>query len=147
MTSLADVGASLVRRGRFNKEKIVIFRVAHSFAVGITLVTAACATANFPSEAQPMPAKALHERLSGKAFVGYSMGMGWETRHHEDGRFQMRLTNGESDQGRWRTEDSRVCWEFEGKFPSGCSEVRADARQLYLKRVSTGEIVVMKPRQ
>ncbi len=112
-------------------------------------VLTACATAppGFPPVAQPITAKALHERLVGKNYLGQTAkGQGWDIHYAADGRLQMRVSSGESDQGRWRTEDNRLCVDFEGKFPSGCSEMRADTGRLYLQRVSTGEIVVLTPK-
>jgi len=101
----------------------------------------------FAPEAQPITANALQERLAGKTYTATAAsGIGWEMRYEASGRMQMTLSNGAADGGRWRTEDSRLCTVFEGNFPSGCSEVRAGAKQLYLKRASTGEVVVLTPK-
>lgn len=110
-----------------------------------TVLLGACAS--FPPEAQPIPAKALQERLAGKTYTArVANGVGWEMRYEANGRMQMKVSNGTSDGGRWRTEDNRLCIEFEGQFPSGCSEVRADGKQLYLKRASNGEVVALTPK-
>lgn len=109
----------------------------------------ACATTApaFPPAAQPISAKALQERLAGRTYTARTAnGMGWEMRYGSDGRMSMSVSNGESDRGHWRTEDGRLCVDFEGKFPTGCSEMRADAARLYLKRGQNGEIVVLTPK-
>lgn len=106
----------------------------------------ACATPgnSFAPETQPIPAKALQERLTGRTYTArVASGVGWEMRYEANGRMQMTMSNGTADGGRRRTEDGRLCIEFDGSFSSGCSEVRADAKRLYLKRVSSGEVVVL----
>ncbi|MCV0437821.1 MAG: hypothetical protein K5880_04280 [Hydrogenophaga sp.] len=115
---------------------------------GLCAIAAGCATPGpgvpkeFPPDAQPANAQVLKERLSGRGFVArQANGTGWDMNYAADGRFAMRLSNGQTDQGRWRAEDNRVCIEFEGRFPSGCSEMRVSPSRLYLKRGSTGEVV------
>ena len=111
-------------------------------AIGCVALLAGCAS--YPPDAHPIDAKALHERLAGKTYTARTAtGMGWEMRYGPDGRLNMELSNGDADKGRWRAEEGRLCIDFEGKFPSGCSEVRADAKQLYFKRGSNNEIVVL----
>jgi hypothetical protein len=118
---------------------------------GCCAIAAGCATTpsdvpkNFPPDAQPVGAEALKERLSGRSFTArQANGFGWEIRYAADGRFSMWTNNGNSDRGRWRTEDSRVCLAFEGSFPSGCSVMRASPSRLYLKRGSTGEVMALE---
>lgn len=116
-------------------------------------LASACATPSpdfpkeFPPDARALGAQALKEQLSGRAFtVRQANGIGWEMNYAADSRFTIRLSTGAQGQGRWRTEDGRVCVEMEGRFPSGCSEMRAGSRQLYLKRGSTGEVVALEAR-
>lgn len=109
---------------------------------------AACVTTpmSFPPEAQPISAAALQTRLAGKSYAGrLANGTGWTARYEANGRLQFNVSNGTSDKGRWQTEDNRLCVTFEGAFPSGCSEMRADAQRLYLQRSSTGEVVTLTP--
>lgn len=121
--------------------------VASTVATVVGLVLAGCATPTFAPEAQPVTAKALQERLAGKTYTArIANGIGWEMRYEPQGLMHMTVSNGTADRGRWRTEDNRLCVDFEGQFPSGCSEVRADASWLYLQRGSTGEIVVLTPK-
>lgn len=97
---------------------------------------------DFPAAATAVTAQSLKDKVSGRTYSArLANGIEWEMKYSPDGRFHMRTSNGEADQGRWRTEDNRLCVDFEGKFPSGCSEVRADVQRLYLKRGSTGEVV------
>lgn len=115
---------------------------------GSVLLLAACTTlpSAFPPEAQAITAKALQERLAGKTYrTQLAGGMQWEMQYGADGHMSM-STGKAADKGRWRTEDNRLCVDFEGKFPSGCSEMRADTARLYLKRSSTGEVVVLTPK-
>jgi hypothetical protein len=115
--------------------------------IGTALLIGLTACASFPADSQDITAPALQSRLAGKTYTARTAnGVGWETRYEADGRMNMRLSNGSTDQGRWRTEDNRLCIDFEGQFPSGCSEMRADAQRLYLKRGSTGEIVALTPK-
>lgn len=121
--------------------------VASTVATVVGLVLAGCATPTFAPEAQPVTAKALQERLAGRTYTArIANGIGWEMRYEPQGLMHMTVSNGTADRGRWRTEDNRLCVDFEGQFPSGCSEVRADAKQLYLKRASNGEIVALTPK-
>lgn len=115
---------------------------------GSVLFLAACTTvpSAFPPEAQAVKAKVLHERLSGKTYrAQLAGGMQWEMQYGADGYMSMSAGKA-TDKGRWRTEDNRLCVDFEGSFPSGCSEMRADSVRLYLKRLSTGEVVVLTPK-
>lgn len=108
----------------------------------------ACAApgTGFAPEAQLISAKDLQERLTGTTYTArVASGSGWEMRYETNGLMHMTVSNGSADRGRWRTEDNRLCVDFEGKFPSGCSEMRADGKQLYLKRASSGEVVTLTP--
>lgn len=117
-------------------------KIHHCIVCGVAVLLTACAT--YPPEALPISAKDLQSRLAGKTYTARTAtGMGWEMRYGPDGRLNMELSNGDADKGRWRAEEGRLCIDFEGKFPSGCSEVRADAKQLYFKRGSNNEIVVL----
>jgi hypothetical protein len=119
---------------------------------GSCALAAGCATQPevpkaFPPEASALSAVALQDRLSGRAFtVRLARGGSADLDYGADGRYRIRLSSGESDQGRWRTEEGRVCVTYEGRFPSGCSEMRATADRLYTKRGSTGEVLVLAPR-
>lgn len=53
------------------------------------------------------------------------------------------VSTGQRDNSTWRTEDGRVCLEFR-KLPFGCTEFRIIGDALYLKRISTGEMVALQ---
>jgi predicted small secreted protein len=102
---------------------------------------------DFPPDAQTLSAQALKDRLSGRSFtVRLASGGSADLDYGADGRYRIRLSSGESDQGRWRAEDGRTCVTYEGRFPSGCSAVRATADRLYTQRASTGEVLLLIPR-
>lgn len=125
----------------------MISKTVTSALTALFLTACAAPSASFSPEAQPISAQALQQRLAGMTYTARTAnGMGWEMRYGSDGRMSMSVSSGESDKGRWRTEDGRLCIDFEGKFPAGCSELRADATQLYLKRGQNGEIVVLTPK-
>jgi hypothetical protein len=118
-------------------------------ALAVCAIAAGCATTSppqdFPAEAKVIKAPALTDRLSGRAYTAHpSNGKVWKMNFGTDGRFNITTGEGQSDKGRWRVEDSRLCVEYEGQFPSGCSEMRAGDKMLYLKRSSTGEVVAFE---
>jgi hypothetical protein len=120
---------------------------------GCCALAAGCATPpsdlpkEFPPDARPIGAQALKERLSGRSFtVRLARGGAADVHYGADGRYRILLNSGESDQGSWRTEEGRACVTYEGRFPSGCSEMRATADRLYTKRGSTGEVLVLTPK-
>lgn len=117
--------------------------------IAAAVLATACASSGlptaFPAEAQPIKADTLKERLNGRTYTGrLANGVGWEMTYAADGRFNMRTGNGDTDWGRWRTEDNRLCVDFEGKVRSGCSDVRANEKSIFLKRNSTGDVVSLK---
>jgi hypothetical protein len=126
---------------------ITCFAVSAGCAIAAGCATQPDVPKTFPPDAQALSAAALQERLSGRAFtVRPARGGSADLDYGADGRYRIRLSSGESDQGRWRTEDGRTCVTYEGRFPSGCSEMRATADRLYTKRGSTGEVLVLTPR-
>ena len=99
----------------------------------------------YPEEAQPLTASQLDERLRGHVFTAtLADGTGWRIDYKASGYAFANISNGASDSGKWRTEDSKMCIDYRGRFPAGCSEIRASAQALYLKRDSTGEIVTLR---
>jgi hypothetical protein len=53
------------------------------------------------------------------------------------------FSTGGRDNGRWRTEDGRLCVDFRGSFPSGCAEVRLHEGKPVFRRAVTGELVTL----
>lgn len=126
-----------------NLIKPLFLSTACGIAVGCA-APGASVPKDFPSDAKLIAAQALKDRLSGRGFTArQANGVGWDMTYDPDGRFTMRTSNGLMDQGRWRAEDNRVCIEFEGRFPSGCSEMRVSPNRLHLKRASNGEVVAL----
>ena len=123
----------------------MISKTVPAALTALFLTACAAPSASFSPEAQPISAQALQQRLAGKTYTARTAkGQGWEMRYGSDGRMSMSVSDGSSDKGRWRTEDNRLCVDFEGKFPSGCSEIRVGSTtRLYLKRASIGEVVVL----
>lgn len=98
----------------------------------------------FPEDAQLLTASQLDERLRGHVFTAtLADGTGWRLDYKATGYAFANISNGASDSGKWRAEDGKMCIDYRGRFPAGCSEIRASAQALYLKRGSTGEIVTL----
>ena len=100
----------------------------------------------FPSDAENLSAAALDERLRGNKFTtSLPNGISWRMDYKASGYVFVDVSNGARDNGKWRTEDGKVCAEYRERFPSGCSEMRGGPEgTLYLKRNSTGEIVKLR---
>lgn len=99
----------------------------------------------FPSEAQAIAAQALKDRLSGRVFKARLHDQtGWRLQFKGD-YIYLNISTGASDSGRWHTEDGQLCVEYQQRFPSGCSVIRASDSVIYLQRGSTGEVVVLSP--
>lgn len=102
---------------------------------------------DFPPDARALNAAELSERLNGHIWdARLADGSTWRMDFKStSGYVFMDTSRGQRDTGKWRAEDGRVCFEFR-RFPSGCSEWRDAAGQLYLKRSTTGEVVPLQKR-
>jgi hypothetical protein len=99
--------------------------------------------AEFPSDAQTLTAQALKDRLEGHAFkANLQDGSSWRLQFKSK-YIYVNISSGANDSGTWRTEDGKLCVEYQ-RFPSGCSEMRGSAKDLYFKRASTGEVVLFE---
>lgn len=97
---------------------------------------------DYPPEAQVITAQALKDRLANHVFKARLFDRsGWRLQFKGD-YIYLNLSSGASDSGRWRTEDSRLCVDYQ-RFPSGCSDIRATDSAIFLKRGSTGEVVAL----
>lgn len=95
---------------------------------------------DFPAEASAPSATALRDRLAGKIIRAQpNQGPGWRIDMKGSGWAFIDLSNGGRDTGRWRTEDGKLCFDWQ-RFPASCSEVRIAGERMLLKRTS-GEIV------
>lgn len=99
---------------------------------------------DFPAGAQAPNAAQLAERLGGQVFTAkLANGVTWRMDYKSSGYLFFDVSTGQRDTAKWRTEDGRLCLEFRGAFPSGCTEFRTSDDRLYLKRSSTGEVVAL----
>lgn len=96
----------------------------------------------FPVDALALTPQELQQRLDGKVYTAkLADGIGWRVEYRGEYVF-VNVSTGPSDKGRWRVDGTRVCATYD-RFPSSCSEIRASATRLYLKRSTTGEVVGM----
>lgn len=116
------------------------------------IIAALCCTAahsqaptDFPAGAQPPTASQLAERLGGQVYTAkLGNGVTWRMDYKSSGYMFFDISPGGRDTAKWRTEDGKACFEFRGAFPSGCTEFRVSGDTLYLKRGSTGEVVMLE---
>ncbi len=116
-----------------------------ALGAGLALAQPKFAT-EFPEGAQPLPAAALTERISGKVYgAKIAAGPTWRLDFKGSGYVFLDVSTGARDSGKWRAEDGRVCFEFRGPFGTSCAAMRATADSLYLKRESNGEVLLLAP--
>lgn len=99
----------------------------------------------FPADAQPVAPEVLKERLTGKSF-SYRTASGGEARLQFKGDFVYVNAGQTNDSGRWRTEGSQMCIEWNRIPNSGCSEARMLGNTVYLTRVANGEVIRLEER-
>ena len=100
---------------------------------------------DFPRDAKTPDAKALDELVRGNVFViKTSAGTCWRLQFQSSGYLFTNGSTGARDSGKWRTEDGRICVEYVGPFPSGCSEIRIRGNAIYFKGLTTGEIYALE---
>lgn len=95
----------------------------------------------FPPDAQPFSSGALKERMAGKTFTFVPVA-GDPVRIQYQESYAYFNVGRASDSGKWRVEGSSICYEWRN-FPRGCSEHRKVGELVYVKRSSTGEVVVL----
>lgn len=130
----------------------VIFRslmvLASSFALstawGQGAETPPVKFVEFPSGARTPAAPELAEKLGEKVWKA-------QFANGSTGRYEFRgqyvyvdLSSGARDNGRWRTEDGRLCVEFRGRFASGCSDVVLHEGRPVFRRATTGELITLQ---
>lgn len=95
----------------------------------------------FPDGAQPLAAEALAQRLGGQVFDSrLATGEQRRLEFKADGYVFLDVSTGTRATGRWRTEGSRLCVEWQRLRGSGCNEMRLADEVLYLQR-DNGEVV------
>ena len=98
----------------------------------------------FPATAHTPTAAELSAHLAGKVFKGQtSAGQGWRLEFKTSGYVYINISTGAYDYGNWRSEDGKLCVEYQRVIPSGCAEVRIAPQTLYTLR-STGETVTLQ---
>lgn len=99
---------------------------------------------DFAPDAKPLGADALRERVSGKVFhVVVARGPAWRLQLRDDGWFFLNAGN-YADSGKWRIEESNLCWEPQ-RTKASCNEMRLLGELVHMKR-DNGEIVKLEPR-
>lgn len=123
--------------------------LAFAIALGIALIAATLQTLaaesidGFPTEARPLSAEALQQRLAGKVFgVKPATGSPWRLQFQTSGYYFIDAGNFR-DKGNWRVEQSRLCTAPQTR-PAGCNDMRLIGETLVMKRDS-GEIVKFEP--
>ena len=96
----------------------------------------------FAADAAPLGPEALRERLAGKTYF-FKPVVGDPVRIQYQETYVFANVGNASDTGKWRVEGSTVCVEWR-KFPSSCTEARLVGDALYMKRASTGEVVLLQ---
>ena len=111
------------------------------FVPAIALAQPAIPT-EFPPEAQLFAPDALKERMAGKTFTFVSVAGDTVRIQYQESHAYFNVGRA-NDSGKWRVEGSSICYEWRN-FPRGCSEHRQVGELVYVKRPSTGEVVVLK---
>ncbi|MEO8836770.1 MAG: hypothetical protein ABI364_08525 [Caldimonas sp.] len=107
-----------------------------------TVLAQASFPTEFPQESAAMEAAVLKQLLTGKTFVVTPVGGAPYRIQYKDSYVFLNIGS-TSDTGRWRTEGSSVCIEW-NRLRASCGEVRAAGSVLYVKRASNGEVVRMQ---
>ena len=96
----------------------------------------------FPLGSVPLDPAALKQQLTGKTFVVKPVD-GSQFRIQYKDSYVFFNSGTFKDTGRWKTEGSSVCIEWNNIRPS-CSEFQASGSVLYVKRANNGEVVRME---
>lgn len=101
---------------------------------------------DFPADAQPLAADALRAAIAGKRFAATpAQGPSMRVEYKTNGWVFAETTTGFRDTGTWRVEGSSVCATWQrNPAGSGCGEVRLKGEQLYVRRVSNNEVLVLQ---
>ena len=124
--------------------------MAQSSAAAATAPAAAASASagtvdGFPAGARALEPADLQARLKDQRFEAkLADGTGWRIMF-QGGYMYIDVSNGARDNGPWRAENSRLCVDYRGRFPSGCNEVRDLDGNLVLRR-GNGEIVRLMPK-
>ncbi|MES2956789.1 MAG: hypothetical protein V4792_01315 [Pseudomonadota bacterium] len=124
--------------------KTIGVALATVIASAATLAQAPAVPQEFPAGAQPLATEALRTRLADKVYgVKVASGTAWRLQFNANGFYYVNVSNGFTDNGKWRLEESRLCTAPQ-KSTASCNEMRLVGEVLYLKRDS-GEVIKLDP--
>ena len=115
----------------------VVISLAPTFAL-----TQSAFPTEFPPGSAPLNAATLRQLLVGKTFLTKPVD-GQQFRIQYKDPYVFFNSGSFKDTGRWKTEGSSVCIEWNNIRPS-CSEIQAVGSILYVKRANNGEVVRME---
>lgn len=128
-----------------------IMNTQHKFLVSAfaALMLAACASGpppatEFPAGAKAPSAAEIANLLRGKSF---NIGGSNPTRvdYAKEGNASTIYFPGRADNGTWRTEDGRLCYDNFSSFKPLCNDIRLVGNDIYVKRAN-GQVVQAVPR-
>ncbi len=103
------------------------------------------APVDFPSDAKPLTAEDLRQRLAGKVFhVPLADGSSMRLQYQAAGYYYVNTSRGTSVNGTWRADGTRLCTDRINRGPA-CNEVRLAGDALHVK-LDSGEVVKFEPR-
>lgn len=109
------------------------------------LAQPAALNTDFPADAEMIEGDALRQRMAGKSFKAVAAdGVEMRLQYKNDGFAFVDTSRGFRDTGKWRVEGKNVCVEW-NRAPSGCSEARAKGEFVHIRRISTPEVLTLKP--
>lgn len=99
----------------------------------------------FPADTVVLAADALQQRMAGKVYKAkLTDGSTWRLEYKGNGYVFLNTGSGFSDSGKWSIKGDQLCSEW-NRTPSSCVETRANDEVVYIKRISTGEVVALRP--
>jgi hypothetical protein len=128
----------------FTSQAVVLAGSFFMLAVSALAQPAALNT-EFPPDAEMLEGDALRQRMAGKSFKTLAAdGQEMRLQYKSDGFAFVDTSRGFRDTGKWRVEGKNVCVDW-NRAPSGCSEARAKGEFVHIRRVSTPEVLTLKP--
>ena len=117
---------------------------AFLMATSLTVVIGAVHAAEFPPEATMPTAAEISAAFQGKSFNTPSPVGTIRSDYAKEGNGVTSFIRGQSDQGTWKAEDGRICFEMRN-LRSTSNDVRFVGPDIYIGR-SNGDVVKTEPR-
>lgn len=120
---------------------------AHLFFLLLPLSVAAqpAIPTEFPADTAVLAAEALQQRMAGKVYrARLHDGATWRLDYKANGYVFLNTGGGFSDSGKWSVKEGQLCSEWT-RSPSSCLEARANNEAVYIKRLTSGEVVALRP--